>query len=125
METLSLSRRRSTLIACALVALALPACEIWLGRPPELRAREATERSPSPVEPTRADRGTPASADAEDPPISVEPETGGRDGEPARDDERAEQERKSPLFAIEAYPPNPRCYAGGRYIPAPPLCPSI
>jgi hypothetical protein len=25
---------------------------------------------------------------------------------------------------IDQNPPNPRCYVGGRYVPAPPLCPN-
>jgi len=123
MDSLVRSRQRLTRAAFALAALSLAACAGTFASPAASHSTSArTEHDV--VEPTRGDQRERSPSDSEYPPISVEAETGDRDGtSPVRDSERSDARLATSLLEIDQYPRNPRCYAAGRYIPAPPLCP--
>jgi len=89
-----------------------------------LSAIAATER-PDDVAPDLIAAEDP---NAEAPPISVEPAPSdkgdaGASGEVPVDDPNRGKIKVGPTI-IDQYPQNPRCYVGGRYVPAPPLCPN-
>lgn len=102
--------------------------DTWREGPDAATAAPPTPASPSPtpvrITPSNAVIGVPKPSESETPANSSVDMGAGNTGGAAPTGVPGRANTKPWQTLIDQYPANPRCYVGGHYFPAPPLCPN-